>query len=98
MTTRLLPNGFCHCGCGTEIGIGRFFAQGHDKTAEAAFLAVHHQGTVAQMLADHGYGPEKSITQAAVDAGVWENCPRGCGYVGAPASITNHVNRHHKEG
>ncbi|MET8694747.1 hypothetical protein ABZV65_19640 [Streptomyces bauhiniae] len=98
MSARLLPNGFCWCGCGKQVGLGKFFAAGHDKTAEAAFLALHHGGTVAQMLHAHGYGPDNtnSVTKAAVDAGLWQNCPRGCGYRGARDSINKHVDRHHQ--
>ena len=97
--TTAQPTGRCYCGCGKQIGYGRYFAAGHDKTAEAAFLAIHHGGTVAQMLHAHGYGPddEHSVTKAAVDKGLWEECPRGCGYRGARESINNHVNRHHRE-
>ncbi|MGW4222970.1 hypothetical protein ACWEG1_05885 [Streptomyces bauhiniae] len=91
------PNGRCFCGCGKTTRHGKFFAVGHDKTAEAAFLALHHGGTVAQMLHAHGYGPdnEHSVTKAAVDAGLWQNCPRGCGYRGARESINKHVDRYH---
>ncbi|WP_046249573.1 hypothetical protein [Streptomyces sp. MBT28] len=93
------PTGRCYCGCGKEIGYGRYFAAGHDKTAEAAFLAIHHQASVAQMLHAHGYGPddEHSVTKAAVDKGLWQECPRGCGYRGARESINNHVNRYHRD-
>ncbi|NED31145.1 hypothetical protein [Streptomyces sp. SID8499] len=103
MTDTAQPTGYCYCGCGKEIGYNRYFAAGHDKTAEAAFLALHHGGTVAQMLHAHGYRPtidrndRKSVTKAAVDAELWLECPRGCGYRGAPESINNHVNRHHKK-
>jgi len=93
------PTGFCYCGCGKQIGYGRFFSAGHDKTAEAAFLAIHHDASVAQMLHAHGYGPDdaKSVTKAAVDKGLWLECPRGCGYRGARESINNHVTRHHEK-
>ena len=91
------PNGRCFCGCPKTPGYGRFFAQGHDKTAEAAFLAIHHGGTVAQMLADNGYGPDNSVRDVAIASGVWEECPvDGCDYAGAPASIRNHHNRYHR--
>lgn len=102
-TTTAQPNGFCYCGCGKSIGYGRFFAPGHDKTAEAAFLALHHDASVAQMLHAHGYRPvadrdcKESVTKRAVDRKLWLECPRGCGYRGAQESINNHVNRHHKE-
>lgn len=99
MTGNAEPNGLCWCGCGTTIGYGRYFAAGHDKVAEAAYLALHHDGSVAHMLHKAGYGPsnDKSVTKAAVDKGLWQECPRGCGYRGAQQSIINHVNRHHKE-
>ncbi|HEX5568573.1 MAG TPA: hypothetical protein VFY14_16890 [Streptomyces sp.] len=96
-TPRLLPNGFCWCGCGREVALGKFFAQGHDKTAEAALIAVRYDGSVPRILTEHGFGPDKSVTAAAVETGAWETCPHGCGYVGAPASIRNHTNRHHRK-
>lgn len=92
------PTGHCYCGCGKAIGYGRFFAAGHDKTAEGAFLAIHHQGSVAQMLVDHNYGPDEatSVTKAAVDQGLWKECPHvDCRYRGTQESINNHVNRYH---
>ena len=95
---RLIPTGKCFCGCGTDVAIGSFFARGHDKVAEAALMAVEYGGSVAQMLHAKGFGPSHSVTHKAVEEGLWQKCPRGCDYVGAPASITNHVNRHHKEG
>jgi hypothetical protein len=101
MTDTAKPTGRCYCGCGREIGYGRFFAAGHDKTAEAAFLAIHHAASVAQMLHAHGYRPvadrddPKSVTKTAVEKGLWLECPHGCGYRGASESINNHVNRHH---
>lgn len=90
---RLLPTGNCWCGCGREVGLGKFFAQGHDKVAESALMAVRYEASVPRLLAEHGFGPDKSVTEAAVNKGGWEGCPRGCGYVGAPASIRNHLNR-----
>lgn len=99
--TTAQPTGYCYCGCGKSIGYGRYFAAGHDKTAEAAFLAIHYGGTVAQMLHAHGYRPVHdrdaggSVTKEAVDKGIWEECPRDCGYRGARESINNHVNRYH---
>jgi hypothetical protein len=97
---RLLPTGFCWCGCRKEVGLGKFFASGHDKTAEAAYMAVHHEASVARLLADTGFGPgdKETIRAAALDRGGWEECPRGCGYAGAPASIANHLKKHPPEG
>lgn len=96
--TSAQPTGQCYCGCGKTIGYGRFFAAGHDKTAEGAFLALHHGGSVAQMLHAHGYGPEegKSVTKKAVDEGFWRNCPHiDCRYRGAQESVNAHVNKYH---
>lgn len=95
---RLIPTGSCWCGCGKETGLGKFFAPGHDKTAEAAYMAVHHEASVARLLADTGFAPgdKETIRAAALDRGGWDTCPR-CDYAGAPASITNHVRKHHQK-
>ena len=91
---RLIPTGTCWCGCGRQVGLGSFFAQGHDKIAEAALMAVSYGGQVAQLLHGHGFGAGHSVTAAAVDAGAWERCPHvDCDYVGAPASIRVHQKR-----
>ena len=96
---RLIPTGFCWCGCGAETGIGSFFARGHDKIAEAALIAAEYGGTVPKLLAAHGYGPDKSVTEAAVTGGGWVRCSvKDCPYVGAEASVRNHEARPHKEG
>ncbi|MFJ6784700.1 hypothetical protein [Streptomyces yangpuensis] len=60
-------------------------------------MAVHHEASVARLLADTGYGPgsTRSIRQAALDETDWDLCSRGCGYAGAPASITKHLRKHH---
>jgi len=86
---RLIPTGMCWCGCGIEAALGKFFARGHDKVAEAALLAAEYDASVPRFLHRHGYGPDKPVTQAAVEAGAWERCP-ACTYAGAPASVTNH--------
>jgi hypothetical protein len=91
---RLIPTGTCWCGCGTEVGIGSFFARGHDKVAEAALLAAEYGSSVPQLLHKHGYGPGHSVTHAAIDKSDWKTCPRGCGFTGAPASIRNHLKKH----
>lgn len=95
---RLIPTGNCWCGCPKEVGLGKFFSPGHDKVAEAAYMAVHHEASVARLLADTGFAPgdKETIRAAALDRGGWEECPRGCGYAGAPASITNHLKKHAK--
>lgn len=46
--------GECWCGCGESTG--SLFAPGHDKFAESALIKLEY-GSVAQFLADHGYGP-----------------------------------------
>jgi hypothetical protein len=51
---RLLPTGECWCGCGSEVGLGSFFAQGHDKRAEGLLIKLHY-GSVAGFLSEHGY-------------------------------------------
>lgn len=95
---RLIPTGVCWCGCGRDATNGRFFAPGHDKVAESAYMAVHHEGSVARLLVDTGFGPEaeESIRDAALDRGGWETCPH-CTYAGAPASIRKHINKDHKD-
>lgn len=85
---RLIPTGTCWCGCGKQVSIGAFFARGHDKTAEAALLAIKYGGQVAQFLHAHGYGSGRSVTDDAVEDGGWKRCQ--CGYVGAEASVRNH--------
>ena len=53
---RLLPNGICWCGCGSETKVGSFFLPGHDKAAESALILVNWGG-VPEFLAAHGFGP-----------------------------------------
>lgn len=55
---RLMPTGFCWCGCGQETKrLGSFFVSTHDRKAEAAILEIQHKGSIAQFLVDMGYGP-----------------------------------------
>jgi hypothetical protein len=91
---RLIPTGKCFCGCGATVGLGSFFARGHDKTAEAALLAVRYESSVARLLEHHGFGPDNSVLDAAVEEGGWEVCET-CEYAGAPASVRNHVRKYH---
>jgi hypothetical protein len=93
---RLLPTGTCWCGCGNSTAIGSFFSRGHDKVAEAALLAVRYESSVARLLDHHGFGPTKSVLEAAVEEGGWEECPY-CEYAGAPLSIRNHVRKIHEK-
>jgi len=100
VSERLLPTGTCWCGCGTETGIGSFFARGHDKIAEAAYIAARHGGSVARLLADNDFGPgaDESVRQAALRRGGWIECSvEGCPYVGAEASVRKHEAKPHKE-
>lgn len=91
---RLIPTGTCWCGCGRQVGLGSFFAQGHDKVAEGALLAARYGGSVAQLLHGHGYGPGHSVTADAVSQGAWERCPGHlCDYAGTPTSVRTHQRR-----
>lgn len=84
------------CGCGKETGVGSFFARGHDKTAEAALIAMKYGGSVPQSLHAHGYGPQHSVTHAPVEDAGWQQCQR-CDYVGAPASVATHTRKYHPD-
>ncbi|GAB3660802.1 hypothetical protein [Glycomyces tarimensis] len=95
--SRLLPTGTCWCGCGLDTGIGSFWVRGHDKIAEGALIAARYENSVAQMLKDHGYGPDASVRAAAVEAGYWGTCP-SCDYTGTPASIRSHQSKQHQIG
>ncbi|MED7950048.1 hypothetical protein PUR61_01360 [Streptomyces sp. BE20] len=89
----LTPTGTCWCGCGTEVGSGSFFAQGHDRIAEAVFMAVQYDNSVARLLAEHDFGPDgrTTVRQAALDSGYWLECPgAGCGHVGTPENVEHH--------
>lgn len=86
---RLIPTGKCWCGCLADVALGKFFARGHDKVAEAALIAVKYGGSIPQMLHANGFGPSHSVTDKAVADAGWERCDR-CSYVGAPASVRNH--------
>ncbi|MGI5397825.1 hypothetical protein [Streptomyces sp. CA-251251] len=95
---RLIPTGKCWCGCGKDVGLGKFFAAGHDKIAEAALMALKYDGSVAQLLHAHGFGSHHSVRHAAVtdpDCS-WEKCA-DCNYSGAPASIANHRKKDHPD-
>ncbi|MFE5209326.1 hypothetical protein [Streptomyces sp. NPDC056600] len=95
---RLLPTGTCWCGCEREVGLGKFFAPGHDKVAEAALIAVKYEGSVPHFLHAHGYGPHHSVSAAAVKEGAWTECtectskPR---YRGTKESVANHRRKYH---
>jgi hypothetical protein len=93
---RLIPTGTCWCGCRAEVSLGSFFARGHDKTAEAALIAARYEGSVARLLEQHGFGPDNSVEDAAVNDGGWQRC-ENCGYAGAPASVRRHTCKKEKK-
>ncbi|MER5843662.1 hypothetical protein ABT099_25905 [Streptomyces prasinus] len=93
---RLIPTGTCWCGCGRDVTLGKFFAQGHDKVAEAALMAARYGASVPRLLAEHGFGPTNSVLEAAVRDGGWEECEY-CEYAGAPLSIRNHTRKTHEK-
>jgi hypothetical protein len=94
---RLIPTGTCWCGCGAEVTIGKFFAPGHDKQAEALLLAVEFGGSVPQMLHRYGFGPQRSLQDHALATQKAERCGApGCDYVARPRAVANHrKNRGH---
>ncbi|MCL3999178.1 hypothetical protein [Streptomyces lavenduligriseus] len=87
---RLLPTGHCFCGCGQEVGIDRWFVFGHDITAADALRAVQGGLSLPQLLAEAGFGPERSVVQEAVDQAGWLRC-EGCTYAGTPAGLAAHT-------
>ncbi|MET8451636.1 hypothetical protein [Streptomyces sp. NPDC005209] len=92
---RLIPTGTCWCGCGKDTAIGSYFVRGHDKIAEAALMALEYGSSVPQLLHRHGFGPQRSVTDAAVHASdcPWVRCQH-CGYAGAPESVRRHEAKH----
>ncbi|MFJ2420233.1 hypothetical protein [Streptomyces brevispora] len=76
----------CFCGCGEEAELGRRFVQGHDVTAAAALRAVEEL-RLPHQLAVLGFGPERSVVEAAVREAGWVRCS-GCAYVGPSATHT----------
>ena len=64
---RVLPMGECWCGCGTEVSVRSFFAAGHDRRAESMLAALEY-GSLADMLAAHGYGPGRTSLYDAFQA------------------------------
>ena len=95
----LRPARLCLCGCKTEIGDSSYFARGHDKLAEAAYLALKHDGTVARLLADNGYNETNSVIEAALadPAAGWERCPV-CQHPGNPQTMRYHAKMHARSG
>lgn len=96
--TRLIPTGYCWCGCGGETTLGSFFLSGHDKRAQAALLALS-RGSVAALLWARGFDstPGHTVTDAAVAAGVWVRCvATHCDYAGTPTAVRDHELREHR--
>ena len=56
------PTGWCWCGCGGKTKA--YFIPSHDRKAEAALVKTKY-GNIAGMLAHHGFGPERSVMEAA---------------------------------
>lgn len=53
---RLIPTGYCWCGCDKEARRGSFFLAGHDKVAESAVILLEYGG-VPEFLSRHRFGP-----------------------------------------
>ncbi|MDT0453747.1 hypothetical protein RM609_32410 [Streptomyces sp. DSM 40473] len=66
--------------------MGRWFVQGHDVTAAAALRAVEEL-RLPHQLVSAGFGPERSVVEAAVREAGWVRCS-GCAYVGPLANHT----------
>jgi hypothetical protein len=83
-----LPTGSCFCGCGTPTNLGAYWAQGHDKKAEADMNSLHHGDQVVQRLVDLGYGPDgKNLQEETLRTGTRELCGHpGCAATGKPGS------------
>jgi hypothetical protein len=67
MSPRLIPTGDCWCGCGKEVGLGSFFAPGHDKIAESGVILSEY-GSVPNFLLAHKFGPGGRSACDALDA------------------------------
>lgn len=76
----------CFCGCGENAEVGRWFAQGHDVTAAAALRAVEEL-RLPRQLVSLGFGPERSVVEAAIKEAGWERCTM-CARVGPSANHT----------
>ncbi|MFJ2217951.1 hypothetical protein ACIQVO_38225 [Streptomyces sp. NPDC101062] len=62
---------------------------GHDITAAAALRALRGM-KLPQQLVSLGFGPERSVVQAAVEEAGWVRCA-GCAYAGTPANLASHT-------
>ena len=66
--------GDCYCGCGKPANTDRHFRSTHDSTALSKFLHIHY-GSLAALLAEHGYGPDDDNLSEVHD----KRCERPCG-------------------
>lgn len=56
--------GLCYCGCGGKTD--GYWVRGHDRRAELAlFELVYGRSTITNVVWMMGYGPSKSIVEAA---------------------------------
>ena len=53
---RAQPSGECWCGCGERVPAGSFWVLSHDRKGEGMLVRLEY-GSIADMLAAHGYGP-----------------------------------------
>lgn len=88
-TPRLIPTGYCFCGCKFEVTIGSWFVQGHDIRSGAA-LRVLEGLSLPERLVQAGFGPERSVVDEAVQRAGWVRCA-GCTYAGPPAGLAAHT-------
>ena len=51
------PSGQCWCGCKDPIG-RRSLDSAHDRKAESMLIRMHY-GSIADIIAAHGYGPDE---------------------------------------
>ena len=65
---RIFPTGKCFCACGETTEGTSYFVPGHDKRAEAKVVKEAY-GSVVELLAAHGYGPEGRDPRAAIQKG-----------------------------
>jgi hypothetical protein len=75
-----VPTGVCYCGCGESVGRSSLFKIGHDKKATSILDAILHDGSVADRILDHGYGPgQRSLRAEGLKRGIIEMCGhQGC--------------------
>lgn len=65
---RVFPTGKCFCACGETTEGTSYFVPGHDKRAEAKVVKEVY-GSVVELLAAHGYGPDGRDPRTAIQKG-----------------------------